>query len=77
MTKFEKFYEWLCDWMHRLMIGCLIPAFFFIFKAMFGYALVDAEFYVIIIGMSMAYAVFFLWGICSAIRYTQLNQKEA
>ena len=77
MSKFEKFYEWMCDALAPMMITGLMFLAIPFYKAVFaGQALESIDIIVGIVSLAFAYAVLFTWLICTLIRRHQLN-KEA
>lgn len=76
MSKFIKFYEWLCDAMVPLMIVGLMFFSIIFYKAVIaGQALEDRDVIIGLGSLGFDYAVFFTWLICSLIRRHQLKRE--
>lgn len=76
MSKFIKFYEWLCDAMTPLMIiGLMFFSAVFYKVVLAGQALKDIDVVVGLASLAFDYAAFFTWLVCSLIRLHQLRRE--
>ena len=75
-NKFEHFYDWLCDVSSPILVALFGVCIFFLLKIVFGFALVDAEGYILIGSLALAFFVLVVLAVCSVIEWRILKKGE-
>ena len=76
MTRFEKFYEWLCDAVCPIMIICLAVAACVFIKVFAGFAGNNLDAITLTASLGVSLIAFIVWVVCSVIKAHMLKSDE-